>query len=143
MAGELDGTPINSDDGMNLVTCLVSVSRRVYTVAPFTKTECEIRDTDGRANYAIIVPDYVDIRFYFERIGPEIDRTMVLCRSGSRYITTTRTSCENSGGNEAEAKQTVGDPYGWVRCKVVFAEVLTTADVCLQEGGVVLEEINR
>ena len=142
IAGELDGTAINSDAGMNLVTCLVSQSRRIYTVSPFTKAECEIRNQDGRANYAMIVPDYVDIHFVSEALVSDYDATMVVCRTSLGDITTNRASCEQEGGIEIGAKQVVGDPYAWVTCKVSLAEVETTAALCVRQGGVVIGEVD-
>ncbi|MEM7120369.1 MAG: hypothetical protein AAF563_03775 [Pseudomonadota bacterium] len=142
VAGELKGTAINSDTGMNLVTCLVSQSRRTYTVSPFTMAECEIRNQDGQANYAIIVPDYVEIHFVAEALVSDYDATMIVCRTWLGEITTSRASCEQEGGVEVGAKQVVGDPYAWVTCKVSLAEVETTAALCVRQGGVVIEEVD-
>jgi hypothetical protein len=138
--GELEGTPINSDEKMNLVTCLISDSYGIYTAAiPVTKLECQLRARRPSTNYTMIVPDYVDIEFVPEDlvIG---DDTMVQCRTSIGEIITTRKSCAREHGEELRVRQVVPDPDGWVRCKVSTYEVLTTADVCIKDGGIVLDQ---
>ncbi len=139
--GELDGTPINSDSGMDLVTCLISDTRGIFTTAvSLTKTECDMRDRDPWASDAMVVPDHVAVNFVPESIAGERDHTMVTCRTRIGDITTTRSSCQDEGGTELAAKQPIEHPGARVRCKIDFDEIWATADKCLRHGGVIVEE---